>query len=174
MSEEETVRDVPFREIVGSLMRIAHQTRPDIANKVRTIARFSHDAKAVHYKVAHNILEHLNATSDLGFTLGRDSDLGSVQLEFDLKTYIAADYAHEAENRRSVSDMAVSCGRGLVFWFRRTQKCVALSATEAEYIVMAEGVKGALYVRGILTFLVPSLESMSIGVYEDNKELNTP
>ena len=27
----------------------------------------------------------------------------------------------------------------------------------------------ALYVRGILAFLMPSLEPMSIGVYEDNK-----
>ena len=38
-SEEETVVDVPFREIVGSLMWIAKKTRLDIANAVRTIAR---------------------------------------------------------------------------------------------------------------------------------------
>ena len=54
-------------------------------------------------------------------------------------------------------------------WFSRTQKCVTLSTTEAEYVAMADGVKEALYVRGILAFLMPSLEPMSIGVYEDNK-----
>ena len=57
--------------------------------------------------------------------------MGSVQLEFDLETYVDADYAHKAE--------------------------------------MADGVKKALYVRGILAFLMSSLGSMSIGVYEDNK-----
>ena len=34
---------------------------------------------------------------------------------------------------------------------------------------MADGVKEALYVRGILEFLMPSLGSTSTGVYEDNK-----
>ena len=59
VSEEETVVDVPFREIVGSLMWIANQTRPDIANAVRAIARFSHDPKPIHYKAAQKILKYL-------------------------------------------------------------------------------------------------------------------
>ena len=79
VSEEETVMDVSFHEIVGSLMWIANQTRPDIANEVRAIARFSHDLKPIHYKAAQKILEYLNATSGLGLTFRRDSDLGSVR-----------------------------------------------------------------------------------------------
>ena len=43
MSDEEIVVDVPFREIVGSLMWIATQTWPDIGNAVRAVVRFSHD-----------------------------------------------------------------------------------------------------------------------------------
>ena len=34
---------------------------------------------------------------------------------------------------------------------------------------MADGVKGALYVRGVLVFLMPNLGSPSIRVFEDNK-----
>ena len=34
---------------------------------------------------------------------------------------------------------------------------------------MADGVKEALYVREILKFLMPSVESKGIGVFEDNK-----
>ena len=52
VSEEETVVDVRFREIVGSLMWIANQTKPDIANAVRPVARFSHDPKPIHYEGA--------------------------------------------------------------------------------------------------------------------------
>ena len=146
---EETVVDVPFREIVGSLMWIANQTRPDIANAVRAIARFSHDPKPIHFKAAQKILEYLNATSDLRPTSRRNSGLGSVQLEFDLETYVEADYAHKAEDRRSVSGTAVCCGGALVSWFSRTQKCVTLSTTEGEYVAMADGIKEALYVRGL-------------------------
>ena len=169
VSEEETVVDVLFREIVGSLMWVANQTRPDIANAVRAIAWFSHDLKPIHCKVSHKILEYLNATSDLGLTFRRNGDLGSVQLEFDLETYVDADYAHKAEDRRSVSGTAVCCGGALVSWFSRTQKCVTLSTTEGEYVAMADGIKEALYVRGILAFLMPSLGLTSISVCEDNK-----
>ena len=114
-------------------------------------------------------LEYLNATSDLGITFRKDSDLGSVQLEFDLETYVDAHYAHKVEDRRSVSGVAVNCGCALVSWSSRTQTCVTLSTTEAEYVAIADGVKEAQYVRGILAFLMPSLGSMSIGVYEDSK-----
>ena len=54
-------------------------------------------------------------------------------------------------------------------WFSRTQKCVTLSTTEVEYVAMSDGEKEALYVRGVLVFLKPSLGSPSIGVFEDNK-----
>ncbi|CAM9809901.1 unnamed protein product, partial [Sphacelaria rigidula] len=63
-SEGETVVNVPSREIVGSLMWISKRTRPDIANAVWAVARFSHESKLTHYRVAQNILEYLNATSD--------------------------------------------------------------------------------------------------------------
>ena len=57
----------------------------------------------------------------------------------------------------------------LVSSFCRTQKCATLSTTEAEYVAMADGVKEALYVRGVLVFLMPSLGSPSNKLFEDNK-----
>lgn len=47
--------------------------------------------------------------------------------------------------------------------------CVTLSTTEAECIAITNGIKEALYVREILTFLMPSAVSKSIDVIEDNK-----
>ena len=37
LKEDEGAGDVPFREVVGSLMWIASQTRPDISNAVRAV-----------------------------------------------------------------------------------------------------------------------------------------
>ena len=68
VSEKETVVDVRFREIVGSLMWIANQTRLDIANAVTAVARVSHDPEPIHYKAEQKILEYLNATLYLGLT----------------------------------------------------------------------------------------------------------
>ena len=86
-----------------------------------------------------------------------------------MDTYVDADYAHRAEGRRSVSGVAVRCGGTRVSLFCRTQKCVALSTTEGEYMAMADGVKDALHVREVLVLLMLSLGSPSIGVFERNK-----
>ena len=88
----------------------------------------------------------------MSLTFRNDSKLEDVRLEYDLETYVDADYAHKAEDRRSVSGVVVCCGGTLVSWSSRIQKCVTLSTTEAEYVAMADGVKEALYVRGVLAF----------------------
>ena len=48
-------------------------------------------------------------------------------------------------------------------------QCVTLSTTEAEYVAMTDGVKEPMCVRGGLVFLMPSLGSPSIGVFEDKE-----
>ena len=50
--------DANFREVVGRLMWIANQTRPDISYAVRAIARLSHDLKKVHVRAARKVLEY--------------------------------------------------------------------------------------------------------------------
>ena len=169
VSDEDSAVDARYREMVGSLMWIANQTRPDIANAVRAVARFCHDPKEVHVKAARKIIKYLSATAHLGLTFRKDSKLEEVQLDYDFETYVDADYSHKADYRRPVSGVAVCCGGTLVSWFSRTQKCVTLSTTEAEYVAMDDGVKETLYVREVLVFLMPSLGSPSIGVFEDNK-----
>ena len=52
LKEDEGAVDVPFREVVGSLMWIASQTRPDISNAVRAVARHPHEPKRSHWKAA--------------------------------------------------------------------------------------------------------------------------
>ena len=93
--------DANFHEIVGSLMWIANQTRPDISNALRAIARFSHGPKEVHVKAARKVLEYLSFEAHLALTFRKNSKLGDVQLEYDLEAYVDADYAHKAEDRRS-------------------------------------------------------------------------
>ena len=45
LNEEESAGGVLFREAVGAGFWIANQTRPDIANTVRAVARYFHDPK---------------------------------------------------------------------------------------------------------------------------------
>ena len=63
---------------VWSLMWPANQTRPDISNAVRAVARFAHAPKHKHWKAARGILEYLKVTSDYSVTFHRGSGPGLV------------------------------------------------------------------------------------------------
>ena len=123
--------DWPFRELVGCLMWLANQTRPDIANAARAVARFTNSPRGIHWKTAVGIFYCVFFTSDIGITFQRGSRL-------ELVAYADADYASKATDRRSVSGGAVMCAGACVCWFSRTQKRVTLSTTEAEYVALAD------------------------------------
>ena len=65
-------------------------------------------------------------------------------------------------------------GGAAVWSTSRTQYCVTLSTTEAEYVAMAEGEKECMFVRSVLSFLQPRLVlgrgvEYDIFLYEDNE-----
>ena len=56
-------------------------------------------------------------------------------------SFADADYASKATDRRSVSAGVVICAGGGVSWYSKTQKCVTLSTTQAEYVAMSDVAK---------------------------------
>ena len=146
LKEDEGARDVPFQEVVGSLMWIASQTKPDISNAVRAVARHSHEPKRSHWKAAQNILNYLLGTAHLTLKFKQDSSVNLGTL-----VYVDANFASKATGRTSVPGAMVFVVAMLVVWISRTQKCVSQSTSEAEYLAIGDGVKGALFVNGKLS-----------------------
>ena len=66
----------PFRSLVGHLMWLAIQTRPDILNAVRAVARYSHAPELVHWKAVLHILMSVRFTSSS--TVSRFSEVRRV------------------------------------------------------------------------------------------------
>ncbi|CAB1109720.1 unnamed protein product [Ectocarpus sp. CCAP 1310/34] len=161
--QDEEVVSWPFRELIGSLMWLATQTRPDIANAVRAVARYWASPKEIHWRTGLGILGYVVRTSDLGITFRRGSVAG-----LSMEVLADADYASKAADRRSVSGGLVMCGGGCIPWFSRTQKCVTLSTTEAEYVSFADVMKEVLFLRQVWRFMLPEAGMPCIPVFEDN------
>ena len=111
-------------------------TRPDVANAVRCVARHAHDPCERHWKAVLQILAYLNATRDFEITFRKRE-------KFSLSVYADADYAGKEADRRSISGVPVMLGGAAVYATTCTQHCVTLSATEVEYVAIAEGAKRA-------------------------------
>ena len=80
-----------------------------------------------------------------------------------------ADYADRCNDRRSVSGVAVMLGNTAVGASSKTQRCVTLSTSEAEYAAMVHEAKSALAIKAVLDFVQPHLSGRAIDMYEDNK-----
>ena len=86
-----------------------------------------------------------------------------------LEVFADADYASKATDRRSVSGGLIMCGGASVCWFSRTQKCVTLSTSEAEYVALGDAVNELLFLRQVWRFMLPSKIMPYFPVFEDNQ-----
>ena len=129
-------------------MWLVVMSRSDITNAVRAVSRHSNSPVKLHWKAVLQIIRYLLGTKDLSLTFEWGSGL-------EISLFADANYAEKTDGRRSVSGVAVTLGRSSVSWFSSTQKIVTLSTTETEYIALGDGVKEALFVKGVLSFIIP-------------------
>ena len=160
--DDEAEGDWPVREAIGSLMWLSTMTRPDITNAVRAVARCAHAPSQRLWSGVMKILEYLNGSRELAITFERGGGL-------ELNAFVDANYASAETNRRSVSGIAIMLGKAVVSHASKTQRVVATSTSEAEYIAATEGVKEALFARAVLSFVAPETSGASIRIFEDNQ-----
>ena len=146
-ADEPDVED-PFRSLVGHLMWLVNQTRPDILNAVRAVARYSHAPKQLHWQAVMHVLMYVRFTSSFGITFQRGM-VGGDHMEL----FVDSDFASKATHRRSVSGAVVMLAGACVMYLCRTQKSVALSSMDAKYVAMVDGMKEAVFVRYVWSFI---------------------
>jgi len=122
--------NVPYRQIIGSLMYLAVGTRPDIAFAVSNLSQFLENPSTKHWKVAKRVLRYLQGTVKLGIIFD-----GNCELSNKLIAYSDTDFATCMDTRKSISGIILLLNKGPVIWFARKQGIVTTSTTDAEYIV---------------------------------------
>ena len=136
------MKQVPYREAVGSVMYLAIGTRPDIAHAVGVLSRFSNNPGMAHWTAVKHLLRYLKGTMDLKLTYAPTDSKDR------FTTYSDADYGGE-ELRRSTSAYVIKMGTGAVSWASRLQTIQTLSTTEAEYVSAVSAAQEALWMRNL-------------------------
>ena len=143
-------------------MWLVNQIRPDIFNAVRAVARYSHAPKRLHWQVAMHVSMYVRLTSSFGTTFQRGM-IGGDRMEL----FVDSDFASKATDRRSVSGAVVMFADACVMYLCRTQKSVALSSMKAEYVAMADGMKEAIFLRYLWSFIFPDRDVGCTLIHED-------
>jgi len=143
--ENEEMKGVPYRELVGSLTYLANTTRPDLAFVANTLSRFNANPVRLHWKAAKHSLSYLIGTTDLEITYNKTRK--------PLHAHVDADWGGNIDNRRSCTGFVLMLAEGPISWKSKQQKSVALSTMEAEYMALSEVVKEVIYTRRLLTHM---------------------
>ena len=153
------MKNVPYREAVGSLMYAAMGTRPDIAFATSTVAQFSDNPGWAHWEAVKRIYRYLKGTKSLELTYGGDNR--------GLVGYIDADGASQ-EHRRAISGYIFMVNGGAVSWSSKKQELVTLSTTEAKYVTQTHATKEAIWLRRLLTENFKSIDTPTT-LFSDSK-----
>ena len=119
------------------------------------------ELRHVHLIAAKHVLRYLKGTIDYGLRY-------VVDCEFGLVGYTNSDWASSVTNRKSTLGCCFSLGSTMILWRSRKQASMALSTTEAEYIVACSVSSEAVWIQKMLSGLF-DLEIDATCIYCDNQ-----
>ena len=123
-----------YAGVVGMLIYLATNTRPNISFAVSQVARFNHQPKASHSTAVKMIIRYLKGTADKGMIV-------KVKKKLDLDCYVDADFLGLYKRDPDTEPSSVKSRLGyMIFlagfpliWKSQLMQEIALSTTEAEY-----------------------------------------
>jgi hypothetical protein len=169
-------RSFDYASIVGMMMYLSSNSRPDIQFAVHQCARFTHNPKRSHGDAILRICRYLQGTKEKGLRFKPTSALK-------LDCYCDADFAglYNVENHqdpvcvKSRTGFCLTLGDCPLLWVSKLQSEIALSTTEAEYIALSQAIRELLPMRELfqevgtalnLKCAIPTI--LHSTVFEDN------
>ncbi|WVZ97661.1 hypothetical protein U9M48_043175 [Paspalum notatum var. saurae] len=141
--------------MIGSLLYLT-ATRPDIQFAVCVCAHYQTSPRTSHRQEVKCIIRYLKFTPELGLCYSSGSSLS-------LRGFLDADHAGCRIDRKSTFGTCQFLGTSLVSWSSRKQASVALSTTEAEYLLWMKATLSDFGLRfGKIPLLVNSTSAISV------------
>ena len=163
---------VPYQELMGCLLYLSTNTRPDIAFVVSFLSQFNTSYTDVHWSLAKRVLSYLKSTSKLGLKY-----IKAKKPTFCLVGYADADWAGSPSScsslcknscYKSYSGFCFTLDSNLISWESKKQKLAAQSSTESEYICISEAVKESIYLNEMVSELF-DIDQQNVLIFNDNQ-----
>jgi Reverse transcriptase (RNA-dependent DNA polymerase) len=166
-----------YSSVIGMLLYLSTNTRPDISFAVSQAARFSSNPKKSHATAIKTIVRYLAGTADKGMILQPRGDLK-------LELFCDADFAglYKREDDRSVDSARSRTGYIIklsgcpLVWKSQLQTDIALSTLEAEYSALSVALRTLLPLRRMLKGIAevlnlpPKIQATILAeAFEDNQ-----
>ena len=138
----ESVSQVEYSRVIGSLMYLMSCTRPDIAYAVNKLSRYTSNPGAMHWQGIMRVLKYLRFTSDYGLHYTRYPVV--------LEEYSDAKWISNVKDSKSHSGYVFTLGGAAVSWKSSKLTVIARSTMESEFIALDKCGEEAEWLRHFL------------------------
>ena len=138
--------DLPYRQIIGSMMYAMTATHPDIAYAIGKLSRYLCTYTEHHFSAAKDVLHYLKGTRDVCLVF--NGALGT-----QLTGLVDSAYIDKDEEGKSTTGYLLTIAGGAVEWRSVLQKVTAHSSAEAEYMAAGDAASAAIGLRLFLESL---------------------
>jgi hypothetical protein len=156
---------IPFRPLVGSLLFVSTQTRPESSMSINELARYMENLQEKHWVAALRVLRYLYLTKELGLTFS-----GALPSHVLNKLYanVDASWGSCKATSKSRAGWIIKLNGAAVMWGSRMIPTVCLSSAEAETTAAVMCVKDILSLR-LLLWELGYEQPGSTPIYEDSE-----
>ena len=141
-----------YSSIVGMLLFLANNSRPDIAFATHQCACFSHNTKQSHASAVKSIVRYLKGTSTKGLIFKPQNNLAlDCYVDADLCGLWNSESSADPTSAKSRSGYVIMlCGCPFV-WSSKLQTLISLSTMEAEYVALSSSMQELVPVWELVT-----------------------
>jgi hypothetical protein len=137
-----SVSQLEYAKIIGSLMFLMNCTRPDIAYAVSRLSRYTHSPSNEHWHALKRLLKYLKGTMNLGLVY--------VGYPAVLEGFCDANWVTDNDEVSSTSGYVFTLGGAAISWKSTKQTCIARSTMESEFIALDLAGQEADWLRSLL------------------------
>lgn len=147
-----------YASVVGMLLYLAGNSRPDIAFAVNQCGRFTHDPKESHEAAIIRICRYLKGTRDQGLVIQPDSALHvDCYVDADFGGLFGVESPEDPSCAKSRTGYVIMLSNCPLVWASRLQSTIALSTQNAEYVALSQSLRELVSIRELLLDLVGTL-----------------
>ncbi|XP_073057025.1 secreted RxLR effector protein 161-like [Primulina eburnea] len=138
----ESMSQLEYSRVIGSLMYLMSCTRPNITYAVRKLSRFTSNPGVEHWKAIIRLLRYLRYTHDHGLHYTRYPAV--------IEGYNDANWISDMKDSQSTSEFVFTLGGAPIAWKSSKQTEIARSTMESEFIAFDKCAEEAEWLRHFL------------------------
>ena len=161
----QSISQLEYYRIIGSLMYVMNCTRPDIAYSISKLSKYTSNSGVYQWKAIIRILKYLRYTQNYGLHYTRYPAV--------LEGYSDANWISDMKDTKSTSSYVFTLGGAAVSWKSSKETYIAILTMESEFITLDKAGEEAEWLRQFLEDIPIWPKPMpAICIYCDSQSAN--